>query len=45
MDYLVLMVLESCVKCVLGVVDHIQRAEHQSLLLERQIVVTRTANA
>lgn len=34
MDYLVLMVLESCVKGVLGLLDHIQRAEHQRLLLE-----------
>lgn len=44
MNYLVLMVLESCVKRVLGIVDHIQRAEHQGLLLERRIVVTRTEN-
>lgn len=45
MDHLVLMVLERCVKRVLGFVDHIQRAEHQGLLLERRIVVTRTEKA
>lgn len=33
-DYLVLVVLESGVKGVLSFVDHIQRTEHQGLLLE-----------
>lgn len=45
MDYLVLVVLESCIKRVLGFIDHIQRAEHQGLLLEWGIGVTRTEKA